>query len=253
MKEIEKRENPILPDFPYYIIRLDGRAFHTYTKRMKDHPTDPFNDYLHKAFIHSCVHLAKEVSGCLAVYTQSDEISILMRGIEENSAYTPWFGLKRQKIVSISASVLTAYFNNFMDNSGYDLPFAFFDSRVFGIDQYEVNNYFLWRQQDAIRNSISMYAQKNFSHNDLQGKSSKDMKDMLADIDLVWEDLDTWKRRGSLVINKTTSKDVEWTDKKGKKHEKKDVTRREWTDVKCPKFNKHDIFKIVDKYGDITS
>lgn len=56
---------------------------------------------------------------------------------------------------------------------------AMFDSRVFSLPKEEVVNYFIWRQQDAIRNSIQMVGRANFSNKQLNKKSCTEIQDML--------------------------------------------------------------------------
>jgi tRNA(His) 5'-end guanylyltransferase len=75
---------------------------------------------------------------------------------------------------------------------------AMFDARCFSIPKEEVCNYFIWRQQDATRNSIQMVGQANFSHRELQNKSCNEIQDMLmTQKNINWNDFDTVKKRGS--------------------------------------------------------
>jgi len=133
-----------------------------------------------------------EIQGAVFAYTQSDEISVLLTDFEKEST-NAWFDGNLQKMTSVAASIITAEFNKlrFLRNQSNwsankssvfpsDLVPAYFDCRVFTIpDRIEVNNYFRWRQQDCIRNSVSMVAQSNFTHKQLHGKSQRDMHDML--------------------------------------------------------------------------
>ena len=106
-----------------------------------------------------------------------------------------WFDGSIQKITSISASMATAAFN---DKS--DLSTALFDSRVFNVPKEEVVNYFVWRQQDATRNSINMLGQFYFSHKELHGKNVSQVQDMLMEsYQQNWNDVDVWKKRGFCV------------------------------------------------------
>jgi tRNA(His) 5'-end guanylyltransferase len=79
---------------------------------------------------------------------------------------------------------------------------ATFDARAFNIPEDEVANYFVWRAKDWARNSLSMYAQANFSHADLQGKKCKDMHNMLHDLGKNWTlDLSDAERNGTFIYN----------------------------------------------------
>ena len=76
-----------------------------------------------------------------------------------------------------------------------------FDARAFILPREEVCNYFIWRQQDATRNSIQMVAQSNFSHKELQGKSCNVLQCMLHEQKGInWNDYSTVYKRGSCII-----------------------------------------------------
>ena len=78
---------------------------------------------------------------------------------------------------------------------------AMFDSRVFALPKEEVVNYFIWRQQDATRNSIQMVGQTNFSHKQLHKKSCDDIQEMLfQEKGINWDDIPTSQKRGVCVI-----------------------------------------------------
>lgn len=177
-------------------------------------------------------YLCENIQGCVLGYTQSDEISLLLVDYK-NLNSSAWFDYEIQKICSIAASMATMAFNKsftknaeeFMTDcaSSYEMEGlcgkgteeyklcevyqkaiekgAMFDARCFNIPKEEVTNYFYWRQLDAIRNSIQMIGQANFSHNILQYKTCKDIKDMLyIKNEIVWELLPIHKQRGSCCI-----------------------------------------------------
>jgi tRNA(His) 5'-end guanylyltransferase len=153
-------------------------------------------------------YLCENIQGCVFGYTQSDEITLIL--IDYQTLTTDaWFDYEVQKICSIAASMATLAFNRFFNNfikSYYDIEYsmqypeycepeelkrirtycnamnkgAMFDARCFNIPKEEVCNLIYWRQLDAIRNSIQMVGQAYFSHKELQGKSCKDIQDMLA-------------------------------------------------------------------------
>jgi hypothetical protein len=145
----------------YLIVRLDGKAFHTFTRGC----VKPFDDALTTAFDHAVYGMCRESDIPIKfAYTQSDEVSLLI----DNRDIEPWFGGKIQKIVSVTASTLTAYFNAYYDKRK-PKP-AIFDSRVFQLfEDEDVHDYFLWRKKDANRNAVSMLAQSLYSHKSLQG------------------------------------------------------------------------------------
>lgn len=186
IKDYENITRYSLPRRTYTILRLDGKAFHTYTKGLKK----PFDSELSRDITSSVSLLLKEMSGAKFAYCQSDEISILMTDVENISSQV-WFNGNIQKIASVSSSILTAQFNarrvirqvvQYNSSETEKIKLANFDCRVFSIpDRIEVMNYFRWRNQDCRRNSISMVAYSLFSHKSLQGKSSKDKISMIEE------------------------------------------------------------------------
>ena len=205
------------------IIRLDGKAFHTFTRGLKK----PFDDIFVKSMQDTMKYLCENVQGCVLGYTQSDEITLVLVDYQDRDSCA-WFDNNIQKMVSISASMATLAFNRafhkyrceFIDTLSYFQDFdierkyldtlwkaqekgAMFDSRVFNIPKEEVANVIIWRQQDATRNSIQSVGQANFSHNQLHGKNCSDIQDMLMlEKGINWNDYPTTLKRGSCCIKK---------------------------------------------------
>ena len=182
------------------VIRLDGRAFHTFTKGFDR----PFDQTLIKAMQMTTKDLVKNIQGCKLGYTQSDEISLLLTDYDKLDTQA-WFDYNLQKIISISSSMATLYFNRNLRALGVDeskLDLAMFDSRAFNIPKEEVCNYFIWRQQDCSKNSITMLAQSKFSHKELQGKNGSVKQDMLIEkFGINWNDCSVPEKRGTCVKN----------------------------------------------------
>lgn len=196
MKEFyENRSKLYLPRRVPVIIRLDGKAFHTFTKGFKR----PYDEILHNTMNATMKYLCENIQGCKLGYTQSDEITLLLTDYDTITT-DAWFGYGMQKVCSVAASMATLAFNRFLrqyynealtelgaplDSDPYlsklseKLDCAMFDARCFSIPKDEVTNCFIWRQQDATRNAIQMLGQCNFSHRELQGKSCNDIQDML--------------------------------------------------------------------------
>ena len=197
------------------ICRIDGKAFHTFTRGFKR----PFDDVFIMTMQETAKYLCENIQGCQLAYTQSDEISLLLIDYQrfETSA---WFDYEIQKMCSISASMATVAFNKIFRDMVGELHIkgsleeeyscilykaaqkgAMFDSRVFNIPREEATNYFYWRQLDASRNSIQMVGQANFSHRELQFKSCNDIQDMLmTQKGINWNDFPTYQKRGSCVV-----------------------------------------------------
>lgn len=190
------------------IIRLDGKAFSTFTKGFEK----PFDVVLLKCMHDTTKYLCENIQGCKLAYTQSDEISLLLTDYESANTQA-WFEYNLEKMVSTSAALATSFFNKTLyeiiqkeeisikDKNFYmnKLFKASFDSRVFNIPKEEVANYFIWRQQDAMRNSVSMFGRSKFSAKELNGKPTKEVKEMLKNEGIVWEDIDICKQRGTCI------------------------------------------------------
>jgi tRNA(His) guanylyltransferase len=195
MKEhYENRTRQYLTRRTNTIIRLDGKAFHTYTKACKK----PFDEKLMSDMADTTITLCEEIQGAKFGYTQSDEISIFLTDYDKLTT-NAWFDGNLQKMCSISASICTQVFNEKRKKRFHHTP-AFFDSRVFQIpEKEEVANYFVWRCQDATRNSLQMLCQSRFSHKELQNKNTPAMHEMLHSIGINWNDLEPEKKRGTLI------------------------------------------------------
>ena len=231
MKEqYEFRARTFLPRRTNTILRLDGKAFHSYTRGLDR----PYDQSLMDDMTETARYLCEQIQGARLAYTQSDEISVLLTDYESIKT-DAWFDGNVQKIVSVAAAMATARFNQLRPDGGL----ALFDARVFVIpDPVEVANYFVWRQKDATRNSISMAAQARFSHRELHGKSSNEMQDMLWRVHGVnWNDYDPRFKRGTLVQQETRVGPVTYIDKRtGLECTTDSVTRRVWVAGAAPIF-----------------
>lgn len=187
------------------IIRLDGKAFHTLTRGM-DKPFD--EDFTHCMW-DTALALCKYVQGTKVAYVQSDEISLLLTDYETLETQ-PWFDNSIQKMVSVSASIATLAFNRAFENVfGLD-ALAVFDSRAFNVPKEDVVNYFVWRQKDAIRNSVQALGQAHFSQKQLQDQNCTDIKLMLLqEKNINWENLPGANRHGVCVVKKMSGWEVD--------------------------------------------
>ncbi len=206
MKEYELVTDTKLINKLPVVIRLDGRAFHTFTKGFKK----PFDDTLNNIMGKTMLFLCENITNCIFGYTQSDEITLVLYNPKIDSE--PWFDNRLEKIVSTSASLATLMFNKLLldvqDINPNKLFKATFDARAFNLPLFEVVNNIIWRQQDAVKNSINSVAQANFSHKQLQGKNGSQMQDMLMlEKGVNWNDTPTKYKRGMACIRKLT--DVE--------------------------------------------
>lgn len=211
MKQYESTSKQTLLRRTPIIIRIDGRAFHTFAKRITRFDPDmhksitPFSNALHQMMVLTTRELVDGIQNCVLGYTQSDEISLLLRDWDTLETQQ-WFGASHQKMVSVSASIATAAFNFWAASVGYKqgsfADMAQFDSRVYNLPKEEVTNYFIWRQQDASRNSVQMLGHHHFSQKDMHGKNNSQIQDMLMlQKNINWNDLLTWMKRGTCVTS----------------------------------------------------
>lgn len=202
-------------------IRIDGKAFHTFTRGFQK----PFDEILVKSMQDTMKYLCENIQGCVLGYTQSDEITLILVDYQ-NLNSCAWFDYEVQKMCSISASMATMAFNKFFTKNVnyFEMTHehddtineycttlvnaaekgAMFDARVFNIPKEEVCNLIYWRQLDATRNSIQMVGQANFSHKELQNKSCNMIQEMLfTEKGINWNDYPTYLKRGSCCIKTT--------------------------------------------------
>lgn len=215
-------------------IRIDGKAFHTFTRGFQK----PFDAVLMKSMQETMQYLCKNIQGCVFGYTQSDEITLILVDYKKLTS-SAWFDYEVQKMCSIAASMATMAFNKyFAENVANKIleyktsmvpqcveiqqeikeyhdtlraavnKGAMFDARCFNIPKEEVTNLVYWRQLDATRNSIQMVGQANFSHKELQNKTCNDIQDMLMlQKGINWNDFPVDCKRGAACIRVNTESD----------------------------------------------
>jgi len=194
-KSYEKRtESYLLPGVPF-VVRLDGRSFHNFTKGLQR----PFDSNFSHCMIETTADLVKEFHADVG-YTQSDEITLLF---ENNSkASEMLFGGRVQKIVSIFAARASVKFNAVKDVclESKRGNLALMDARVFQYPTKEMAaETLLWRETDATRNSLTMLAHHYYPHKELQGKGFKAKHDMLHAKGVNWNDCDDHFKRGTYL------------------------------------------------------
>jgi tRNA(His) 5'-end guanylyltransferase len=209
----ESRTKFYIPRRTFTVIRIDGKAFHTYTKGLER----PFDVDFINHMNQTAEFLCKNIQGAKFAYVQSDEISLVLTDFE--TVHTDaWFNGNIQKMASISSSLATGIFNNLRNSITNKI--AFFDSRVFSIpEKTEVFNYFIWRQQDAIRNSISSTAQAYFSTKELHKMKKDDMLGMLRrEKNVDWNKFDDGLKYGRIVLKEEVLVDSQYHDNQIKRN-----------------------------------
>jgi tRNA(His) 5'-end guanylyltransferase len=205
----ELRDRPKLSRRIPVILRLDGKAFITYTSKMEKPFDHIFMDFMQK----TAFELFKKIQGATFIYQASDEISIFLKDYT-NLTTDAWFDYDLCKMCSIGASLTTSIFDKIKNNAltdymayessqklwdTYVSPYTNFDCRAFNIPKEEITNYFIWRQSDTSRNSIQMLARKHFSQNQLNNKNNTEINDMLHNINVNWNDCSTPEKRGIAI------------------------------------------------------
>lgn len=184
------------------ICRIDGKAFHTLTASCQK-PHDPTMAACMRAVAQG---LCENLQGARFAYGQSDEVSLLLVDYDDIRS-EGWFGYNLQKMASVSASYATAFFERTWWAEPLRPPRpkspAVFDGRFFSLPPSEVTNYFIWRQQDAVRNSVAGLAQAHFSAKQLHGKNGPAMHEMLHEVGVNWADLPTSQKHGWCVTRET--------------------------------------------------
>jgi tRNA(His) guanylyltransferase len=179
------------------IIRLDGKAFHTLTGGCEK----PFDMKFSLAMDKAMVKVMDEAQGSKIGYVQSDEISILLTDYDTRETQA-WFDNQVQKICSVSASIASVEFTEAFGKKGY------FDCRCFNIPCEEVTNYFIWRQQDWMRNSVQMLARSYYSQKDLHKKTIPMIHEMLFEKGVNWVTLKDRFKNGGIYLNGKLVNDV---------------------------------------------
>jgi tRNA(His) 5'-end guanylyltransferase len=197
MKEYEVYSDLRVPVNSKIIIRLDGRSFHSFARKMK--LEKPYDDNFYKVIVEVCKDLFEEFSP-LFIYAFSDEINILLDKIPFNGRF--------EEINSVIASFASSSFTlNY--NEEFSKPVAF-DSRIIPINDSDIYDYFKWRQDEAWRNCVNGYGihflkskySSSQANERISGMNLSDIHELLFENGINLNDVDTWKKRGIGVYRK---------------------------------------------------
>lgn len=226
---------PLLPTF----ARVDGRAFHTFTRGLER----PYDNRMSHLMTETAIWLAKETNSCMT-YTQSDEITLVWYSNDPKSQI--WFNGRHSKMVSQIAALATLKFYQLCLEwlPDYAKRMPSFDARVWQVpNEIEAANVFLWREWDATKNSITMAASSLYSHGELQGKNSSQKQEMLWQMGVNWNDYPSSFKRGSFIQRRIVTKPFspDELDKLPEKHAARAnpgllVERSDWQIIEMPKF-----------------
>jgi tRNA(His) 5'-end guanylyltransferase len=236
MKQYEAATRLTIPRRTYTMARVDMRAAHGYLRQAKR----PFDEAFMEVMDATAVALCGEMMGAVLAYAQSDEVSVLLADFGSVHC-EPWFGGVVQKMASLASACATAEFNFRASRAdGLEVPHvrAMFDARVFTVpDPVEVANYFVWRQRDALRNSVSMAAQAHFSAKRLHGLNGSQMQELLwQEKGVNWNDYPDGAKRGRVVQRVTAEEEVTYTDKRTGEEQAVQAVRSRWVSSAAPRF-----------------
>ena len=169
------------------ILRLDGKAFTTLTRGFDK----PFDGGFIDCMRETAYLLVSEIQGAKIAYIQSDEISIFLTDYDTLTTEA-WFDYNIQKMVSVASAIASQDFSERIQKRGL------FDCRAFNLPRSEVCNYFIWRQQDWVRNSIQMLARSLYSHKECHEKKTPELHEMCFQKGHNWADLRKDLKNGSI-------------------------------------------------------
>lgn len=197
--------------------RMDGKAFHTFTRGLER----PFDAGFSALMAETTRHLVAETNARCG-YTQSDEISLVWYEEDPDTMFP--FGGKLLKMTSVLASMTTSYFGRrlaeYLPAKADRLPL--FDARVWSLPNLtEAVNYLHWRERDATRNSILMAAHTVYSPAQMHKKNTSELQDMMHAKGINWQNYPSAFKRGTFVQRRAVERPftAEELDKLPPKHE----------------------------------
>jgi tRNA(His) 5'-end guanylyltransferase len=183
---------PLLP----VLARVDGRAFHAFTRGLER----PYDARLSRMMVETTVALVRETNAVLG-YTQSDEITLCL--YSASHATQLWFDGRQAKMTGQLAALASVHFYRLTQERlgpEYARRLPTFDARVWNVPtRAEAANCFLWREQDATKNSLQMAARAHYSHKALDGKDGRDLHELLFQKGVNWDAYPAFFKRGTFV------------------------------------------------------
>lgn len=246
MREYEEPTNIRITKRIPLVIQVDGNRFSKFTKRIK--LEKPFDSEFSSVMVEAAKKVAAKIQGCVLAYTQSDEISFVIRTDQSDEA-VPWFGNRLQKMCSLAASFTTGYFNQYITLPDNVDPAAF-DGKVIPLPNIiEVYNRLLFRQRDCTRNSIGNAVEyelgravgrgtaRKMAHK-LNQKQRQELLFLKAGVN--WNDYPEEFKRGTVIFRDY----VKIVTENG------EATRRPWVNRAAPIFSSEEgrawLFNVLD-------
>ena len=184
-----------VPDDCYIVLRVDGRAFHSYTEKYER----PFDPRFHEHMLRAAEALTESFVGDLA-YMESDECSLVL------GPQWGYLGRSVEKLISLTAATAASAF---AVSSGD--PVAF-DSRVCVYSRLEtVLDYLAWRQDDCWRCCVNGWAYWTARREGMDNRQATQIvdgpsrlkHDFLHQRGINVADVPSWQKRGSCILRET--------------------------------------------------
>ena len=226
-------ENPRFLDVSKPIVlRLDGKNFSKLSKQMGRGSN---SELFSKAMLYAAKELCKEIQGARLAYVASDEMSVVIYRQTENSQV--WFNGRINKIESVAASIVSVAFNRYLSSRGradlvgkesiLDAIWAF-DARAFNVHVGLLPDYLTTRMTKTYANAWHMFARDRYSHNECKDKTTKELINMLIDLNRApnIEESENLKRsfHGTMILPAYALKTVAYLG------EDIQIYRRSWVD-----------------------
>lgn len=191
-----------LPAMIPLILRCDGRGFSKYTKELKK----PFDQKMVEAMNSVAISLCELIQDAKIAYTQSDEVSVLIynKSFDSNA----WYDNRLEKLLSVTAARAASRMTAESIKVFGKIKECEFDARVDPFPKEEIVNAFWWRESDAERNSVQGFARTLYSHKECHLKNSAQLKQMLLNKGVNWEELPTSQKRGRCIVKTQVPKTV---------------------------------------------
>lgn len=197
----------------HIIMMLDGRSFSKFCKQFDQ----PFDDWFVDTMNKTAQYLCQHIQNARMAFVQSDEISIYIEKCAEETQ--PWFNARIQKMCSVAAGMASAFFTKrlilrnigdthspFANSIAYCTELVQFDCRVWNVDtDEEVQDWFVYRQKDCIRNSKQQFAQAYIPHKELLNKSCDQQIEMCKEATwgcMDWSELEDGLKHGRIIYKK---------------------------------------------------
>lgn len=233
MRDMQQSSDFRLPENSYIILQLDGKAFHTWTRGLKV----PFDSRFVDGMNEVALKVASTVSNIRFGYVQSDEINLVMTDLGSERTQ-PYHANRVQKIVSTSAGLASAVMSRLFP----DKDFAVFDARMFVAPTVEdVTDWFNWRQTDAIKNSVRAVGYARFSHKDLMGKNTQEVREMLAELGDPWEAYSDGEKFGRMIVREEEVRNRTFVNKRTGLEETVEFVSNDWVAKPAQLFKTSDV------------